>query len=125
MGQAATVPANEPGSTELVVPELIQLLSTKARADGLSGAELSRQLGVDTAQWWRVRRGLERFGPNVIARMVELFPELQEPAIRYLSERFDPPTLRLMAEASRAVDEAEARTHDARSGAVESGDPTG
>jgi hypothetical protein len=123
VGQAAVLSANDGASIEPSPPELIQRLEERARADELTGAELSRRLGVNNAQWWRVRKGVERFGPAVIARIVELYPELQDAAVLYLTSRFDGPTLRLLAEASRVVEEAE--TTDARPGPLDSGEPTG
>jgi hypothetical protein len=122
VGQAAVLSATDGASIEPSPPELIQRLEERARADGLTGAALSRRLGVNNAQWWRVRKGVERFGPGVIARIVELYPELQGAAVLYLTSRFDGPTLRLLAEASRVVDEAE--TSCARPGSLDSGEPT-
>jgi transcriptional regulator with XRE-family HTH domain len=121
MGQAPVVAIQN----DRAVPELIRLLEARARADGLSGRELARLLGVDRSHWWRVVRGQDRFGPAVIARIVELYPELQAPAVRDLTGRFDGPTLRLLAEAARFAEQAEAGQHDARPALVGSGEPTG
>lgn len=90
-----------PARRELDELSLVEALEAEATAEGISGVEQARQAGVDQAQFSRVRRGLERFGPEACSKLVVRYPHLRGAAARYLAEVYSPASLELLAEAGR------------------------
>jgi hypothetical protein len=80
---------------------LVELLELKAREEGLTNFELCQRIGLDHGLWSRVRRGLESFGVNTCARIVERCPEFEPAAARYLRGRYDARQLALLVAAGR------------------------
>jgi hypothetical protein len=80
---------------------LVELLEAQAREDNLSGARLAQRLRINHAFWSRVRRGLERFGPEACAKVVQAYPHLRPAALRYLADRYEPGAFELLADTAQ------------------------
>jgi hypothetical protein len=83
---------------------LIVEMVALAEAERISPTQLARACGINQGYWSRARRGIERLGPSVIARVVEQHPQLHDAAVQYLAEggRLPPSAaIRLMEEAAQ------------------------